>query len=171
MPDENPKRKSGQSSKGGLGKAPRPLKAMAFWVILILVLLVAFQMFEMGKTPEYRISYSEFHKQIADGNIHSIVIKGLEVRGTLLTPTIIPIDQSRRGQGKQREVRVEGFTVVLPVADESLPDEILAANENTVIEGEVPGGSLWVKLLTSGLPLLLIVVRENANRSPWPQRR
>jgi ATP-dependent Zn protease len=114
---------------------------MVFWVILVLVLLIAFQMFEMGKTPEYRITYSEFDKQVNDGNIKKIVIKGLEVRGTLLAPTIVPIDRSG-SDGKSREVRVESFSVVLPVEDPSLPDEILAKNENTVIEGEVPGGSL-----------------------------
>ena len=64
---------------------------MVFWVILVLVLLIAFQMFEMGKTPEYRISYSEFRKQVEDGNIKKIVIKGLEVAGTLLTPALVPI--------------------------------------------------------------------------------
>ncbi|MDH3216977.1 MAG: ATP-dependent zinc metalloprotease FtsH [Candidatus Krumholzibacteria bacterium] len=140
-----------------MSKSPKPLKAMAFWVILVLVLLIAFQMFEMGKNPEYRISYSEFHRQVDDGNLKRIVIKGLEVRGTLLAPAIIPIDRAGGEQGKQREARVESFSVILPVQDDSLPDDILAKNESTVIEGEVPGGSMWVKLLTSGLPLILIV--------------
>jgi cell division protease FtsH len=152
--EKDPRRRSGLS-KSGLGKPPKPLKAMVFWVILVLVLLIAFQMFEMGKTPEYRITYSEFNKQVTTGNIKKITIKGLEVKGTLLSPTIIPIDRS--GDDKTREVRVESFSVILPVEDPALPDEILASNENTVIEGEVPGGSMWVKVLTSGLPLLLII--------------
>ncbi len=129
---------------------------MVFWVILVLVLLIAFQMFEMGKTTEYRISYSEFNNQVNDGNLKELTIKGLEVHGTLLTPTIVPIGHST-DDNKIREVRVESFSVILPVEDPSLPDEILAKNENTVIEGEIPGGSIWVRLLTSGLPLLLIV--------------
>jgi cell division protease FtsH len=152
--DEDPKRRSGLN-RAGLGKSPKPVKAMVFWVILVLALLIAFQMFEMGKTPVYRISYSEFDKQIRDGNLKKIVIKGLEVRGALLTPTMIPID--RAGDGKAREARVENFSLVLPVEDPTLPDEILAANPNTILEGEVPGGSMWVKVVTSGLPLLLIV--------------
>ena len=57
---------------------------MVFWVILVLVLLIAFQMFEMGKTPEYRISYSEFLTQVDEGNIKRIVFKGLEVSGVHL---------------------------------------------------------------------------------------
>ena len=115
-------------NKTGLGKPPKPLKAMVFWVILVLVLLIAFQMFEMGKTPEYRISYSEFNRQVNDGNLKNLTIKGLEVRGTLLTPTIVPIDRST-GDDKVREVRVESFSLILPVEDPTLPDEILAKNE------------------------------------------
>jgi cell division protease FtsH len=129
---------------------------MVFWVILVLVLLIAFQMFEMGKTPEYRISYSEFVNQIDEGNIKKITFKGLEVHGTLTTPTLIPMPASGERETTQ-EVRVENFSLVLPVEDDTLPQRILDKNENAVVEGQVPGGSLWVKLLTSGLPLLLIV--------------
>jgi cell division protease FtsH len=139
-----------------MGKPGKPLKAMVFWVVLVLVLLIAFQMFEMGKTPEYQISYSEFLTQIDDGNIKKIVFKGLEVHGTFSSPTIIPVQQSSDA-AEQREVTVENFSLVLPAEDKDLPSKILEKNENAVIEGQVPGGSFWVKLLTSGLPLLLIV--------------
>ncbi len=159
MPDntESPRKKPGMPSKSGLGKPGRPIRAMVFWVILVLVLLIAFQMFEMGKTPQYRISYSEFVKQIDDGNIRKVVVKGLEVRGTFLSPTLIPTPPGDDNQAKQREIRVEKFTLVLPVVNENLPEMILAESPNAIVEGEMPGGSLWVKLLTSGLPLLLIV--------------
>jgi cell division protease FtsH len=156
MANQNDKNRQGLPQKPSIGKPSKPVKAMVFWVILVLVLLIAFQMFEMGKTPEYRISYSEFRNQIDDGNIKKLTVKGLEVRGTLLTPTIVPVDRAG-DQGEPRDIRVESFSLILPVEDKDLPAAILAKNENTIIEGEIPGGSLWVKLLTSGLPLLLIV--------------
>ncbi|MEJ2721506.1 MAG: ATP-dependent metallopeptidase FtsH/Yme1/Tma family protein, partial [bacterium] len=154
---DNPRNRPGIPQKPGLGKPGKPLRAMIFWVILVLVLLIAFQMFEMGKTPEYPITYSEFLKQIDDGNIKKVTIKGLEVSGALLTPTVIPVAGTGGEQAKQREVKVEDFSLVLPVEDSTLPGKILAKNENTIIEGEIPGGSMWVKILTSGLPLLLII--------------
>jgi cell division protease FtsH len=158
MRDNDPlNKKPGLPQKPGLARPNKPLKAMVFWVLLVLVLLIAFQMFEMGKTPEYRITYSEFLKQVDAGNLKRITVKGQEVRGTLLTTTIIPIGPTGGDQSKQREVKVENFSLVLPVEDDKLPEKILAKNENTVIRGEIPGGSLWVKILTSGLPLLLIV--------------
>jgi cell division protease FtsH len=129
---------------------------MVFWVILVLVLLIAFQMFEMGKTPEYRISYSEFLTQIDNGNIARITFKGLEVHGMLKSPTLIPLPPTG-DQTDHRQIEVENFSLVLPAEDKDLPARILKKNENAIVEGQVPGGSVWVKLLTSGLPLLLIV--------------
>ena len=154
---DNPRYRPGIPQRAGLGKTGKPFRAMVFWVILVLVLLIAFQMFEMGKTPEYRISYSEFIKQVDEGNIKRIVFKGNDVRGSLFTPTLIPVGGAASDANKQREVKVEFFALVLPVEDSTLPGRIIAKNENAVIDGETPGGSIWVKLLTSGLPLLLIL--------------
>jgi cell division protease FtsH len=129
---------------------------MVFWVLLVIVLLVAFQMFEMGKTPQYRISYSEFLTQVDAGNIKKITFKGLEVRGELTTPTLVPVPNAT-DRDRTREVKVEQFTLALPVEDKDLPQRILDSNPNAMVEGQVPGGSTWVKVVTSGLPLLLII--------------
>jgi cell division protease FtsH len=139
-----------------LGRPNRPLKAMIFWVVLVLVLLVAFQMFEMGKTPQYRISYSEFLGQIDRGNIKRITFKGLEVRGELTVPTTVPLT-SATDRSRTRDVKVEQFTLVLPAEDKDLPQRIIDRNPSAVIEGQIPGGSTWVKVVSSGLPLLLII--------------
>jgi cell division protease FtsH len=129
---------------------------MIFWVVLVLVLLVAFQMFEMGKTPQYRISYSEFLGQVDRGNIKKITFKGQEVRGELTVPTTVPLT-SATDRSRTRDVKVEQFTLVLPVEDKDLPQRIIDRNPNAVIEGQIPGGSTWVKVVSSGLPLLLII--------------
>ena len=139
-----------------IGRPNRPLKAMIFWVVLVLVLLVAFQMFEMGKTPQYRISYSEFLSQVDKANVKKITFKGLEVRGELSTPAVIPL-ASATDRTRTRDVKVEQFTLVLPTEDKDLPQRILEHNPNAVVEGQIPGGSTWVKILSSGLPLLLII--------------
>ena len=154
---DNQRQRPGMPQRPGIGKPGKPLRAMIFWVVLVLVLLIAFQMFEMNKTPEYRISYSEFLRQVEDGNLKEITVKGLEIHGTLLTSTRIPVGAATDDESAQREVRVDNFSLILPVEDDKLPEKILAKNDNTVIEGEIPGGSLWVKILTSGLPLLLII--------------
>jgi cell division protease FtsH len=46
---------------------------------------------------------------------------------------------------------------VLPAEDKDLPQRIIDRNPSAVIEGQIPGGSTWVKVVSSGLPLLLII--------------
>ncbi len=133
----------------------RPVKAMMFWVLLVIVLLVAFQLFNAGPVREYRISYSEFIAQIDAGNIREIRFKGQEVHGRLVSPTLVPVRVGARGE--MREEKVEHFALVLPAIDKDLPDRILRKNPDAVVTGEIPGGSVWFKLISSGLPLLLIV--------------
>ncbi len=142
------------NQKQPAGKPNRPLKAMVFWVILVLVLLIAFQMFEMGKTPQYPINFSELTTQIDDGNIKKVTIKGLEISGEFVRPTLVPIEAANE---EVREIKVEHFTATVPYEDPELVARIQDKNPNAVIEGKLPGGSVWFKLLTSGLPLLLII--------------
>jgi len=155
-PDKRAGGRTPLSPKTSLGRPNRPLKAMIFWVMLVILLLIAFQMFEMGKAPQYRISYSEFLSQVDKGNVKRITFKGLEVRGVLTAPTLVPVS-SATDRDRTREVKVEQFTLVLPTEDKDLPQRIMDRNPGSVIEGQVPGGSTWVKILGSGLPLLLIV--------------
>ena len=159
MPDyrEPPKKTPLGPKKPVLGKTGRPMKAMIFWVLLVLLLLVAFQMFELRKSPEFTITYDEFQRQVDAGNIKKVSFKGLKVRGALQVPTVISLDTPQADGGTQRDIRVEHFNVVLPVENKDLPDQILSKNKTAILVGEEQGGSLWVKLLTSGLPLLLIV--------------
>ncbi|HEX6791238.1 MAG TPA: ATP-dependent zinc metalloprotease FtsH [Candidatus Krumholzibacteria bacterium] len=102
------------------------------------------------------MSYSEFLSQVDRGNIKKITFKGLEVRGELAVPTSIPLT-SATDRSRTRDVRVEQFTLVLPAEDKDLPQRIIDRNPSAVIEGQIPGGSTWVKIVSSGLPLLLII--------------
>ncbi len=154
-PDKRPSGRPTLPPRPPLGRPTRPLRAMVFWIVLVLVLLVAFQMFEMGKEPQYRISYSEFLAQVDRGNIKKITFKGLEVRGELSTATLVPVPATTE-RGRTREVKVEQFVLVLPAEDKDLPQRILDKNPTAVVEGQIPGGSTWVKVLGSAIPLLLI---------------
>jgi len=129
---------------------------MLFWVMLAIVMLVAFQMFQIGKTPQYRISYSDFLGQVDKGNIKKITFKGLEVRGEFAVPTTIPL-AATADRSRTRDIRVEQFTLILPAEDKDLPQRIITTNPSAIVEGQIPGGSTWVKIVSSGLPLLLII--------------
>ena len=153
---QRPRKKPLMPPKPSISKPGKPLKAMVFWVILVLILLIAFQMFESGKKREFRIAYSTFNEEVEKGNIKSVVIRGLQVTGVLLERTTIPMEPSA-DQGQRREVIVENFITTLPAVDPELSGRIMEKSEGVIIVGEEGGSSTWVKILTSGLPLLLIV--------------
>jgi cell division protease FtsH len=128
----------------------RPSKSMALWVVLLVIFFLAFLIFNSGKEREWPLSYSQFVKEIENGNINNVKIKGLEVRGTLSEEIIVPTG----GEGTS----IKNFKVILPAEDKDLPDKIWASNPDTQIEGEFPGSSVWVKALATALPLIALLV-------------
>jgi cell division protease FtsH len=128
----------------------RPSKSMALWVVLLVIFFLAFLIFNSGREREWPLSYSQFVKEIENGNINSVKIKGLEVRGTLREEIIVPTG----GEG----AAIKNFKVILPAEDKDLPDKIWANNPDTQIEGEFPGSSVWVKALATALPLIALLV-------------
>ncbi|HER44497.1 MAG TPA: hypothetical protein ENO08_08565, partial [Candidatus Eisenbacteria bacterium] len=128
----------------------RPSKSMALWVMLLVVFFLAFLIFNSGKEREWPLNYSQFVKEIENGNIGSVKIKGIEVRGTLEEEIIVPTG----GEG----TTIKNFKVILPAEDKDLPEKIWAYNPDAQVEGEFPGSSVWVKALATALPLIALLV-------------
>jgi cell division protease FtsH len=128
----------------------RASRSMALWVMAIIIMFIAFLLFNSSKEREWTLTYTQFVKQIDKGNIARLKIKGLEVRGKLVNEIVIPM-----GKG---EATISSFRVILPAEDKDLPEKIWAKNPDAQIEAEFPGGGFWVKVLTAGLPLIALLV-------------
>ncbi len=128
----------------------KPSKSMALWVVLLVIFFLAFLIFNSGREREWPLTYSQFVKEIENGNIESVKIKGLEVRGTLMEDIVVPTG----GEG----TTIKKFKVILPAEDKDLPDKIWANNPDAQIEAEFPGSSVWVKALATALPLIALLV-------------
>jgi cell division protease FtsH len=130
------------------GRYGRATKTMAFWAVLILLLLVVFQAVYKDPGREVEIIYSDFLEQVEDGNIKSLyVLVGEEARGELHTPAMT------ESQGiSQPYTR---FKVVIP--DEGEVDKVVReANPTAKIRYGRPGTN-WTHLLAAWLPILLIL--------------
>ncbi|MCK4349604.1 MAG: ATP-dependent metallopeptidase FtsH/Yme1/Tma family protein, partial [Candidatus Krumholzibacteria bacterium] len=123
---------------------------MALWIGLLIVFFLAFLLFNSGREREWPLTYSQFITEMDNGNISSIKIKGLEVRGTLMEEIVVPTG----GEG----TTIKSFKVILPAEDKDLPEKIWAKNPNAQIEAEFPGSSVWVKALATALPLIALLV-------------
>jgi len=123
---------------------------MALWVMVLIIAFMAFLLFNSGKEREWTLTYTQFIKQVDKGNVARLKIKGLEIRGKLVSEIVIPM-----GNG---EATISSFRVILPAEDKDLPEKIWAKNPDAQIEAEYPGSSLWVKALATALPLIALLV-------------
>ena len=146
--DRNPKKK--WVPPGGTPGQQKPSRSMALWVMVIILFFLAFLLFNSGKEREWPIDYSQFIAEVDNGNIASVKIKGIEVRGMLVNPITIPTG----GEG----TTISSFKTILPAEDSQLAERIWEQNPDAKIEAEYPGSSVWVKALATALPLIALLV-------------
>jgi len=146
--DRNPKKK--WVPPGGAPGQQKPSRSMALWVMVIILFFLAFLLFNSSKEREWPIDYSQFIAEIDNGNIASVEIKGIEVRGKLLNPITIPTG----GDG----TTISSFKTILPAEDAQLAERIWQGNPDAKIEAKYPGSSVWVKALATALPLIALLV-------------
>jgi cell division protease FtsH len=146
--DRNPKKK--WIPPGGPSGQQKPSRSMALWVMVIILFFLAYLLFNSSKEREWPIDYSQFITEIDNGNIASVKIKGIEVRGRLVNPITIPTG----GEG----TTISSFKTILPAEDSELAERIWEKNPDAKIEAEFPGSSVWVKALATALPLIALLV-------------
>jgi cell division protease FtsH len=128
----------------------RTVRSLALWVILTLLLLTVYKMYQTGKATEVEITYTQFIQEVERGNVRSVLIVEKEVRGLFARPTLVGGDEGH----PQREV--DAFRVYVPAADASLSDRIWRSNPEAVIRSR-PEGMNWFSVVLSWLPILLIL--------------
>ncbi|MBM3321491.1 MAG: ATP-dependent zinc metalloprotease FtsH [Candidatus Eisenbacteria bacterium] len=128
----------------------RTFRSLALWVVLTLLLLTVYKMYQTGRKAEAEITYTQFIQEVEKGNIRSAMIVEKEVSGVFREPSLVTT-----GEGlPPREV--DAFKVWLPAADEKLPDRIWEKSPDAAIRSK-PEGMNWFSILLSWLPILLIL--------------
>jgi cell division protease FtsH len=109
--------------------------AVGVVVALIVVALVNLFQAERAATPVKAVSYSEFLSDVEHAQVRSVIISGQSIRGTLTDHSLI---------------------LTYAPAD---PDLIKSLRQNAVVisVSEAPNGTSWVGVLSSVLPMLLLV--------------
>ncbi|MFG3509919.1 ATP-dependent zinc metalloprotease FtsH [Streptomyces sp. NPDC047821] len=128
----------------GAPPPPPPRRRVPGWVWLVLAALVVFALTNLalsffGNGDERKISYTEFSRQVSDGNVAKIYSKGDAIEGEL--------------KNEQR------FTTQRPAfADDDLWAQLTREKVTVTAEPVVERPSLLANLLLSLAPLLLLVV-------------
>jgi cell division protease FtsH len=132
---------SGQTPGGGRWR-------LIIWVVLAtLIALWAYGYWGQGAAGGERISYSEFRKQLQNGNVQQVVVEGDAVSGELASTA------SRTEQGNA--VEYDQFVTYLPsFGDEELMK--LLESKNVEVQTEPENTFPWSLVIMGLLPVLLL---------------
>ncbi len=119
-------------------------KTAAFWILMILMFVVALQLVRGPRRPAAAFTFSEFLAQFEAGNIHKVTFQGeATIEGELRAPV------QRDGQDLVR------FTATLPPgAEDGLADRLYQSGVLIEAEEQQPG---WGAYLLGALPWLLFI--------------
>ncbi|MFG2980976.1 ATP-dependent zinc metalloprotease FtsH [Streptomyces sp. NPDC048258] len=139
----------------GAPPAPAPKKRMPGWRWLILAALIVYLItnlvlsyFNEGDEPT--ISYTEFSKQVANGNVSKIYAKGDAIQGQLKTEQ--PLPDGDKGDYTKFVSQRPAF------ADDDLWAELTKQNVTVTASPVVVQRSFLANLLLSLAPILLLVL-------------
>jgi len=62
-------------------------KNLGLWLVICLVMIFLFHLFNQTKPPKKEISYSKFRQEITQGNVKSVVIRGERINGSYVDGT------------------------------------------------------------------------------------
>jgi len=155
MSSKDPRRSKGpdkRPSKGPSVKPPQiPGKTAGFWILLVFLVFLVYQMIYFDRSTVAEITYSAFDEQVDGGNIRSISKTGLDVTGELNEKTTLTVKD-----GTLKEV--DRFHTRLLSDNPEFYDYIKEANPQATQIGEPAKTNWWAHFLTYYLPFVLILV-------------
>ncbi|MFH1844291.1 MAG: ATP-dependent zinc metalloprotease FtsH [bacterium] len=151
-PQNKPRRRPNRPPQGPSGRPSLPGKTAGFWVVLALLVFLAFQLMVVDRHTAQVISYTAFEEQVEAGNLHSLTKTNLKVEGELLEPTRIALDDEENVQ------LVSKFETTLLTEDPEFPKWVREFNPQAKLVGELPKINWFQTILTYYLPFLLILV-------------
>ncbi len=143
---KNQKKGSGQSPKG-----PQiPGKTAGFWILLVFLVFLVYQMIYIDRSAVFELTYSAFREQVETGNLRNIAKTGLDVNGELQEKTTLTVKD-----GTLQEV--DRFHTRLLSDRDDFAEWIEATNPEATLVGEALKTNWWAHFLTYYLPFLLIL--------------
>jgi ATP-dependent metalloprotease FtsH len=127
----------------------RPFRQLAFWVLVVLLSLVAYRMYQGSFVSPQRleVSYTRFIQEVDKGNIQDLQVIERSVQGTLKAEATVRV--------ANRDMPFKAFKTNIIGEGADLPDRVWKTNPG--VEIEVRGAGLnWVSVLLTWLPLILI---------------
>ena len=115
-------------------------KNLALWLVISLMMIMLFNMFQKPRVAEDRLSFSEFMVQLEDNKVKSVILQGNDLTGKYLDK-----------DGKEKS-----FRSYKPTFDADLTEKLLEKKITIQAKPEEEHFS-WFSIFISWFPLLLLV--------------
>jgi cell division protease FtsH len=128
----------------------RPFRTLGFWVLVVLLSLVAYRMYQGNfmTAPRIEISYTRFIQEVDRANIGNLEILDKTVSGELKTETAVRI--------AGHDVRVKSFKANILGDGTALADRVMEKNPGIDIDVK-QAGTNWLSIMFTMLPFLLLL--------------
>ena len=142
--------------RGGPSRRPqvplpsgRPFRTLAFWMLVVLLSLVAYRMYQGNFMAPQRveISYTRFIHDVDAGNIDNLQITENTVTGELKKESSVKISN--------HDVPYKMFKTNIVGDGSTLPDRVWKTNPGAEIDVRAAGFN-WLSVLISWLPLVIV---------------
>ncbi len=127
----------------------RPFRTLAFWMLVVLLSLVAYRMYQGNfmAPPRVDVSYTHFIRDVDSGNIANLQITDRTVTGELKRESTVKVNG--------REVPFKAFKTNIVGDGSTLPDRVWKANPGAEIDVRAAGFN-WFSVLLGWLPLVIV---------------
>ncbi len=140
----------GPKKGSGLKPPQIPGKTAGFWILLVFLVFLVYQMIYIDRSAVHELTYSAFEQQVTMGNIRSIAKTGLDVFGELNEKSTLTVKD-----GTLKEV--DRFHTRLLSDRDDFASWVSETNPEASLVGEPPKTNWWGHFLTYYLPFLLIL--------------
>ncbi len=129
--------------------AGRPFRTLAFWMLVVLLSLVAYRMYQGSFMAPQRVevSYTRFIRDVDAGNIANLQITESTVTGELKKESTVKVNN--------HDVSYKAFKTNIVGDGSTLPDRVWKANPGAEIDVRTAGLN-WLSVLFTWLPIVLI---------------
>ena len=114
------------------------LKSLVFWMILVVIGVLVWNLSNHLKAPATLLTFSDFMNQVANEQVAAVTITGTEVTGTF-----------------KNDVEGKGFRLTVPEQYDGLANTLI--EKNVVVTARPASTSPWTTILATWAPILLVV--------------
>ncbi len=130
-----------------------PGKTAGFWILLVFLVFLVYQMIYIDKSTVQELSFSAFREQVLDGNIAKLSKTDENIHGELKEKTTLTVLE-----GSQETLKdVDLFHTRLLNESNDFAEWVLATNPDAVLIGEAQKRDWWA-YVSYYIPFLLILV-------------